>query len=240
MPPHEPLILALETATARASAALLRGSALLGEECAAPGQPAAETLLPCVDTLLTGLGIGIAAVEGFAVSVGPGSFTGLRIGIATAKGLAFGSGCRVAPVSTLAALAHAAGSGAEPVVATLDARRGELYAGAFSDRGASPHAALPEGVYLPEELMGQLPDGCRVVGEGAALCDASLRERLGPGVGFDADLDPRAASVGALGARLLAAGSGVDPEALTPCYLRRAEAEVKRTGFRFEGDSSPS
>jgi hypothetical protein len=40
--------------------------------------------------------------------------------------------------------------------------------------------------------------------------------------------------VAELGARLLAQGGGIGVAALVPSYLRRAEAEVKRTGERFE------
>jgi hypothetical protein len=40
--------------------------------------------------------------------------------------------------------------------------------------------------------------------------------------------------VGALGQQLLARGGGVAAAALAPRYLRRAEAEVQRTGRRFE------
>ena len=191
---------------------MLRGESLLGEERAPEGRHAAEALLPCVDALLRRHQIGIGDIDAYAVSVGPGSFTGLRIGIATLKGLAFGSGCPVAPVPTLAALARSAGQEPEPVVATLDARRGELYAGAWTDRGTRPHPVLPEGVYRPEELDTRLPSGCTVL----------------------AGAEVRAADVGALGVDLLARGRGVEAANLQPRYVRRAEAEVKRTGLRFE------
>ena len=48
----------------------------------------AETLLPAIDQCLERAGCALGDVHGFAVSIGPGSFTGLRVGLATAKGLA--------------------------------------------------------------------------------------------------------------------------------------------------------
>ena len=45
---------------------------------------------------------------------------------------------------------------------------------------------------------------------------------------------PDAIAVGRLGAKLLASGAGFAADALTPVYVRRAEAEVQRTGERFE------
>jgi tRNA threonylcarbamoyladenosine biosynthesis protein TsaB len=214
--------------------ALLRGEALLGELTTTGARPHSERLLPAVDRVLAGAGVTLAEVGAFAVSIGPGSFTGLRIGVATLKGLAFGSQAPVAAVSTLAALARAAGDGQEPVVALLDARRGEVYAAAFRRAGEAPDPLLPPGVYTPAQLASVLPARCRLVGEGAGLVGPALVRALGAGVGCEPALAPAAEQVAELGARLLAQGGGIDVEALVPSYLRRAEAEVKRTGERFE------
>ena len=230
------LLLAVETATPDTSAALLRDGDLLAEERGAPGRPTAETLLPAVDALLGHCAVELDALEAFAVSIGPGSFTSLRIGVATVKGLAFGSGRPAVGVPTLRALAHTAPPGSGPVVSLLDARRGELYAAAFEGEELTPAALLPEGVYAIAALRERLPATCRLTGEGVAICGAALRSALGPGVVcVPTDLGAaRAVHVGALGARLLAQGAGVDAAGLVPRYLRRAQAEVVRTGRRFE------
>ena len=225
-----PLLLAVETATAAPSVALWRGDALLGERAADPGRATAEALLPAVDALLADAGLALAAVAGFAVSLGPGSFTGLRIGVATVKGLAFGTGRPAVAVSTLAALAaHARGPG--PVAAVLDARRGEVYAAGFA--GGAVADWLAEGVIAIGALAARLPAGCRVVGEGVPLCAEALH-------GADVELAPppypetTARHVAALAARAWSRGETVAAADLAPRYLRRAEAEVKRTGERFE------
>lgn len=232
-----PLLLALETATPIVSAALLRGEEVVAETVAAGGLTAAESVLPSVDSVLRLAGAQVSELDAFALSIGPGSFTGLRVGLATIKGLAFGSDRPVVPVSTLAALALAAGPGDSPVGALLDASRGELYAGAFDLGGELPEAIVAEGVYTPSELIPRLPTTCRLVGEGVALCRQAIEEALG--------LDsirplhgPLARSVGVLGARLLARGEFTAVAAVVPRYLRRAEAEVRRTGQRFESAGS--
>jgi tRNA threonylcarbamoyladenosine biosynthesis protein TsaB len=230
------LLLAVETATPRTSAALLDGEKLIAEEVGAAGRPTAEPLLPALDALLSGVELTLEAVDAFAVSIGPGSFTSLRIGLATVKGLAFGTGRRAVAVPTLTALARTAPAGAGPIVAMLDARRDEIYAAAFEGDATRPSALLPEGVYSAAYLCERLPRGCRLTGTGVAVCGDALRDALGDGV---VCADPevgvaRAAHVGAVGVRLLASGAGVDPAELVPRYLRRAEAEVQRTGRRFE------
>jgi tRNA threonylcarbamoyladenosine biosynthesis protein TsaB len=219
--------------------ALLRGRDLV-DELSAPAGPAAETLLPAVDSLLDRAGVALGELEAFAISIGPGSFTSLRVGIATVKGLAFESDLPIAPVSTLAALACAAGPTDRLVVPMLDARRGEVYAAAYA--GASRReVVLPEGVYTPEALCARISTPCVLVGEGAALCGEAIAAVLGEGVVLLPPPEGNASArhVGALGVEQLARGSWVLAEQLAPHYLRRAEAEVKRTGERFEPAPEP-
>jgi len=236
---HGPLaaegwLLALESATGAASAALWRDGETRDEERTPPGVSVAAALLPAIDALLRRAGVGVAELAGFAIGIGPGSFTGLRIGVATLKGLAFGSDTPVAAISTLAALARAAGACEEPVVALLDARRGEVYGAAFRRLGEEADTALCAGVWTPEQLAARLPARCRLVGEGAPLVFEALMRALGPGVTLAREAAFGAAQVAELGALCLARGAGISAEALAPSYLRRAEAEVRRTGERFE------
>jgi tRNA threonylcarbamoyladenosine biosynthesis protein TsaB len=230
-----PLLLAVETATAAPSVALWRADALIGERAADPSRPTAEGLLPAIDALLRDANAVLAAVDGFAVSIGPGSFTGLRIGVATVKGLAFGTGRRAIAVPTLAAIAaHAPGPA--PVAAVLDARRGEVYAAGF-ERGRAADW-LEQQVIAISALAARLPAGCRVVGDGAALCAEALRDPA-------ALLPPPYPATTARHVAQIAAGAWSRGEAipageLVPRYLRRAEAEVKRTGLRFEPKEAES
>jgi len=225
-------LLALETATGGAGVALADDERVLAEIALGAERAVSEQLLPAIDALLALSGTGREEIEAFAISIGPGSFTGLRVGLATVKGLAFGSAAPVAAVPTLAALAAAVLSPG-PVAALLDARRGEVYAAVYPEAGALEPSVLAEGVYEIGALAERLPVGCAVVGEGALLHGEILAGRGlvlgGPGHAF-----ARPAEVARLGARLLAAGAGAHAGDLAPRYLRRAEAEVRRTGERLE------
>ena len=235
-----PLLLAIETATAAAGVALLRGDAVVAARALPGDRPASETLLPTLIALLGESGVALPAIEVFAVSAGPGSFTGLRVGVATVKGLAFGSNAVVVSVPTLAALARRAAPAPGPIVALLDARRGEVYAAVYDRDPAEPPCIGP--VVLRPDALGDLvatfaPDAtCTLIGEGVLVVSDLLSARFGdrlrwrpPPAGL-----PDPVAVGRLGLRLLAAGAGTTADALAPVYVRRAEAEVQRTGERFE------
>ncbi|HIG00455.1 MAG TPA: tRNA (adenosine(37)-N6)-threonylcarbamoyltransferase complex dimerization subunit type 1 TsaB [Myxococcales bacterium] len=245
-PGEEPLCLALETATATASVALLRGERVLAVDQSPDGQHHSETLLPMIDGILSAGGYRLEAIDLFAVSIGPGAFTSLRIGLATLKGLAFGSARPAVAVSTLQALALTA-CRALPALApgmlvpTLDARRGEVYAAAYSraalagDLGAlTPRVA--ESVYGPGELARALPEGGTLVGEGARVVAPELiaGEPGGWRVDYASPGVPDAVAVGLLGLAGAAQGRGCPAGDLVPRYVRRAEAEVTRTAQSLE------
>jgi hypothetical protein len=83
-----------------------------------------------------------------------------------------------------------------------------------------------------------LPPECSLVGEGAEVFGSEIRDRLGAGIRIAAGA-ASATAVGWIGARMLARGEGVAAAELVPHYVRRAEAEVKRTGERFEAPPRP-
>jgi tRNA threonylcarbamoyladenosine biosynthesis protein TsaB len=113
-----PLILAFDTATDRATSALVDDGEVLGERVSR-----AATLLADVDALLRQAGAHPRDLGGLALGTGPGSFTGIRIGLAVARGLALALEVPAAGVSTLDALAAGA-PGATPVI---DAKRREVF-----------------------------------------------------------------------------------------------------------------
>lgn len=218
------LLLALDTATDRGSLALLEDDEVLEELfLEAPGSFLVH-LLPALDQLLAQAGRNLAEVGAICVSQGPGNFTGLRLGLATAQGLALTSGCLLTPVPTLEVLAAPWAGHPRPVVALMDAKRGEVYLGRFDCRGE-----VPEPLGEPERLAAtalaeNLQPPLLLTGPSLTAHEDLLSPILPPGISLapaDTRL-PRAAWVGRMGYRRLNLGLTVPPPQLTPLYLRPA------------------
>ena len=147
-------ILAVDTAGKTAAVAVLRDDVLLYEAQCNNGLTHSETLLPMIDTALKAAGLTVDDLDVLGVTNGPGSFTGLRIGLAVVKGLALPRQIPCAGVSTMAARAYGlAGEGA--VIGAQDARRGQVYWGAFDlaahDR-LTPDTAAPAVIQFVRQL----------------------------------------------------------------------------------------
>jgi tRNA threonylcarbamoyladenosine biosynthesis protein TsaB len=213
-------LLALDTATEACSAALLVGDDLRERFELAPRRHA-ELILPMIDALLAEAGVSKRELDGVAVGRGPGAFTGVRLAISIAQGLALGLDLPVVPVSSLAALALDAPSDPAAILAVIDARMGEVYAGAFArgESGITPIAAESVG---PASAL-ELPARARwsVVGSGWDAYRDALAQRL-PGAPAFADGArlPHAGAIARLAAPQFAAGHAVAAEAALPVYLR--------------------
>ena len=124
-------ILALDSTANTSTAAVLEDGVLLSLYTANIKNTHSETLLPMVKSVLDTLKLTVDDIDAFAVSEGPGSFTGVRIGVATVKGLAFGREKKCVGVSTIEALAKNMEGFDGVVCPIMNARRGQVYTGAF-------------------------------------------------------------------------------------------------------------
>jgi tRNA threonylcarbamoyladenosine biosynthesis protein TsaB len=210
--------LAIETSTEHLSLAVARGDEIL-ESTQAVGQRHAELILPEIGRLLAAAGSGIASLTAVVFGAGPGSFTGLRIACGVAQGLALARGLPVLGVGTLEALAEQ--SGAERVVACLDARMGEVYHAAYRRRAGGWTEASPPALMHPGDVPVPEDRGWVGCGSGFRMHGIALAQRLGDRLARTApDAVPLASAILRLALPRLAAGEGRDPAAAVPTYVR--------------------
>jgi len=214
-------LLAIETTTEACSVALVHGDQLLARSELAPRRHT-ELALPMADALLAEAGLGRHALDAVAVGRGPGAFTGVRIGVALAQGMALALDLPVVAVSSLAALALEAEEDDAAILAVIDARMGEIYAGAYRrDAEAGLVELMPECVLEPGRLRLPEAPAWRVVGSGwstyAGVLESHIAGRLRSAEGARY---PQAARVAELAVPEYLAGHAVAPELALPVYLR--------------------
>ena len=220
------LTLAIETSAAVGSIAVCRNGDCIEERTLELGRQHGQTLVPELRKLLADHGCRPRDCDLIAVSVGPGSFTGLRVGVVCAKTLAYATGCKVAAVDSMSAIACNAPPGTACLHIVLDAQREDLFLGEFL-RNDSGRWESSQGIRIVNaaSYASSVPIGATLCGAGiekiAHLLDASV-------VRLSADLwRPRAAWIGRLGEIQAAGGELADAWSLEPLYLRKSAAEEK-------------
>ena len=213
-------ILAFETSTEACSVALHVDGNVQERFELAPRRHA-ELALPWAEQLLAEAGISRRQLDAIAVGRGPGAFTGVRLAIGIAQGIA-PLDLPVLAISTLQVLALRAPAEATHVLACIDARMGEVYAGLFERQGEAMLMLGSEVVCAPEAvLLPQSAPQWAGVGTGLAAGEMPLQQRFaGRLSSVDAAALPHAADLLALALPAALRGEGVAPERVEPAYLR--------------------
>lgn len=225
--PHSALVLGIETSGHAGGIALCVGAVCLGEaQLEEAPRRHAQTLVAQIGALIRGADCRTRDLDAVAVSIGPGSFTGLRVGVVCAKTLAYATGCRLAAVDTLRAIAANSPAEVTRVHVLADALRGDAYAatyeqvdGAWTERQSPVIAASAS--WLSERTSGDV-----ISGPGLTV----FAEHVPPTCRqLPAECwTPRALVVAQLGLEQLARGRTADCATLVPFYLRRSAAEERK------------
>ena len=224
-------VLALDTATPSTVVGLLPapGDPVEARHDPSPGERPghAAVLLALVAQVLDEADRGWEEVDRIGVGTGPGSFTGLRIGVASARALAQASGAALVGVGTLRALAAGAAEAERPVLAVLDARRGEAFVGAWAGgRELLAPAAVPPGQLADLVASVSAPQPPPLaVGDGAVRFRAQLQVA---GAAVPEDASPLHRVAGGALCRLAAGAQAAELHAVLPDYVRPPDAVPAR------------
>lgn len=85
------------------------------------------SLMPMIEKALQKSGLGYRDLAAVACTIGPGSFTGIRVGLSAARGIMLAAGIKGLGFTTLEVLAFAARKSGTPILAALQAGKGEVY-----------------------------------------------------------------------------------------------------------------
>lgn len=217
-------VLGIDTATTRPGIALVAGDDVLAQAGFDHALPPSRVLMPMLKSMLDAAGLALGDLQALAVTVGPGGFTGIRVGLATSRALAAAADLPLAGVSTLAAVAAAAGPAGSKLVPWLDGGRQEVYAGLFR----SGTGQWEERVAPPVEILEGLPgEALLFVGDGAVRYRELIAARPAAHAGDRVKPLPDniAAAVARLGREALGGGTALPP---VPRYLRPPDATRAR------------
>ena len=188
-------LLVCDTSNSNCSAGVFEDGKEICYELSFETKTHSETFMPLVHSVMERANIKHEDLDGYAVTVGPGSFTGIRIGVAAVKGMALAAGKKVIAVSSTEALARSCENATMTpksetlIVPAIDARNNRVFAQAAEDD--TLRSLIPEDAYdadalaekiskIPEVIYGKRRQ-ILVVGSGATVLKKAF-EKAGYGL----------------------------------------------------------
>lgn len=226
-PENPPLILAVDTSSARASFAVARGARIIASSESDVSIPHSKIFFELLSSLLRTAGLSLAQVGAFAAATGPGSFTGLRVGLSAVKGLSHALGKPALGVNSIDAAALATKIIGR-ILVMIDAGREEVYAG-VRDIGADGTITS-----FGADVVGPLPSIIESLGAKTSLEPLpviSISARQGPIENPPLHWRPAIAALSMAEAIAIYASHLLQRHAhfdLHPHYIRPSDAEIKK------------
>ncbi|WP_294756981.1 tRNA (adenosine(37)-N6)-threonylcarbamoyltransferase complex dimerization subunit type 1 TsaB [uncultured Lactobacillus sp.] len=241
-------ILSMSTATNNLSVALNDDAKIIKEKNEFDQRNHSAHLDPLIAEILKENNLRLAEIDRFAVAIGPGSYTGLRIGVTTVKMFASILHKEVVGISTLQALAASCAEEGTLIVAGIDARNDNYFAGAYVNKQDDwgPECVIPDGHYHIDTLLSAVAEYCAnnnlenviYVGSGFEKQKEAIKKINIP---FNFGTEKQNVVHGGLIGKLAVDVQPDDPDQLLPNYLRRTQAEIdwhKKTGEAYKPDSN--
>ncbi len=225
------IILAVDTSGIGCSVAVANDHELIADFNLRKNETHSKHLMGIIEDLLRISGIGVPDIESFAVAHGPGSFTGLRIGLSTVKGLAMSVGKPVVGISSLDALAHGVSLvERRNLCVMIDARKNEVFTAGYTLDNGQLKKTTSEHLVGVDDLGRAVQDDTFFVGSGSVRYRDIIAQRMGHRAFFAPESfhHIQAAIVADLGFEMMKRRRMEDIDNITPCYIRKSDAEIHK------------
>ena len=233
-------ILGVDSSSEPMSVALAEDGRIISEYYLSLGLTHSETLMCVLNEMLRQTGTDLRDIDAVAVTSGPGSFTGLRIGSGTVKGIADALDIPIIGVPTLEVMAFNIYDKDSLIVPMLDARRRNVYAGAYAYEGEELKEKLPQCITGITELLLKIPDwGKRTVFTGDA--EERFRDEIEKELKVPFSFAPphirnqRAGALCVLALKRYNAGEIMKAGDFKPDYIKATHAEEERREAEKQG-----
>jgi len=224
------IILAVDTSGLGCSVALTDNTELIADVNLRNNETHSKHLMGVIQDVLRISGKEMDAIDGFAISHGPGSFTGLRIGLSTVKGLSMATGKPIVGISSLDALAYGVHYPDCRLCAMIDARKDEVFTANYILENGTLKKTSEENLLGHGELCIDIHEETVFFGSGAVRYRDIITDRMGQSAIFppEAFHDVYAKNVAILGHDVMKNQKNENWAEIVPCYIRKSDAEINK------------
>ena len=222
-------LLCIDTSTKNLSLAVSNNEKILKFRNAKLSRPLDLSIIPSIKRILDDAKMPVGGLDGFAVGLGPGSFTSLRVGLSAIKGLAFAVRKSVIGISSLDILAMNVRENAR-ICTLCDARRDLVYACFYEKKGLV--LKRKSGYLLANigDVLKQIDGETAFIGDGLKLYKDDIKRAKGITPKFidEKYIFPQARHMVPLVLARFQKGKPDNIEKLVPLYLYPDHCQIKR------------
>ncbi len=225
-------LLAIETSTRHYSVAVFSKGKIIAQKNLELKQLLSDSMIPSIDSVLKKARLPLPKLNGFAVGLGPGSFTSLRVGLATVKAMSFALKKPVVGIVSLDVLAmNALPQNGEDICVVCDAKRSMVYGALYGQNKGSLKLKTKYLLCPVDELLKKIKKPTLFVGDGIKLFKEQITGHM-KSASLNAqfldekDWYPRAANLAVLAAKRFEAKKFDNANKLIPLYLYPDDCQV--------------
>jgi tRNA threonylcarbamoyladenosine biosynthesis protein TsaB len=222
-------LLCLDTSTKNLSLAVSRDEKILRYRNLRLERPLDKSMMPGIKGVLQDAGMTVKELDGFAVGLGPGSFTSLRVGLSTVKGLAFALKKPAIGISSLDILAMNVVQDTQ-VCSLCDARRNLVYTCLYKKEGP---ILIRRSDYLLtdiKDVLKRIQGEVTFVGDGLKIYQDVIQKdkTITPAFADEKAFSPQARHLLPLVLNRAKAGRWDDIDKMVPLYLYPDHCQIKK------------
>ena len=223
-------ILAIDTSTRNLSLAVAQNGAVLKYRNRKLQRPLSSSIIPSIKEILNASGIDLKDIDGYAVGLGPGSFTSLRVGLSTIKGLAFSSNKPVVGISSLDVLAMNIPQNKATICVLCDAKRSLVYSCIFEKEGESLIKKSDYILVNIGDVLKKIKGEIVFIGDGIALYKDEIRKakNITPTFIEGKNIFPQARKLVSLAEQHFQKKKFDDINKLVPLYLYPEHCQIRK------------
>jgi len=193
-----------------------------------------SSIIPAIKSLLDKKGKALSKLDGFAIGLGPGSFTSLRVGLSTIKGLATALNKPVVGISSLDVLAMNINAKDKRQICTIcDAHRQLVYCCLFRRNNGQLKRKSSYMLISADELLLKIKEPTVFIGDGINLYRENILMALRK-KNIEAEFCevklwyPQAKQLAILAAKRFTQNKTDSVDSLVPQYLYPKDCQVRK------------
>lgn len=222
-------ILAIDTSTKNFSLAVSDKGKILAEKVVLLEKKLSSSIIVLIREILRKAKVNLADIDGFAVGLGPGSFTSLRVGLSTVKGLAFALKKPLVGIPSLDAVAAGIENASGQICVISDAKRDLFYTCLYSQSNGNIRREGEYRLVSFDDVAKKIKGKAIFTGDGVSLCRDRIQKLSKGNILADEEYwYPQARHLTVLAEQRFKEKKYDNPGKLVPLYLYPDNCQVIR------------